>query len=67
MWIVAALLIIINAYLLLDFISAEVRGLLFGSMVGVIIALYAIFVLYLIMRDGELPNQLASAVRKSLS
>jgi len=66
-WIVAALLIVINAYLLLDFVSAEVRGILFGFIVGVVIALYVIFVLYLILRDGELPNRLASALRKSFS
>lgn len=66
-WIIAALLIIINAYLLLDFFSAEVRGLLFGSIASVITVLYVIFVIYLILCDGELPNQLVSAVRKSFS
>ncbi|ONK64784.1 uncharacterized protein A4U43_C07F29890 [Asparagus officinalis] len=66
-WIVAALLIIINAYLLLDFFTAEVRGVLVGLMVSIFIIIYGIFVLYLILRDGELPNRLASAVHKSFS
>lgn len=36
----AALLIIIKTYLLLDFFSAEVRGLLLGSIASIVIVMY---------------------------
>lgn len=49
-WIVAALLIFINAYLLVDFVSKEIRGPLFGSLVGLGLAAYIAFVIYLIFR-----------------
>ncbi|KAF3333903.1 metal transporter Nramp6-like protein [Carex littledalei] len=40
-WTVAALLILINAYLLMDFFSKEINGLLFGSLISLAILLYA--------------------------
>lgn len=66
-WIVAALIMVINAYLLLDFFSAEVRGLLIGSIASIFIVVYIVFVGYLILRDGELPNQLATSICKNFS
>jgi len=49
-WLVAALVIVINGYLLTEFFSSEVNGLLFGAVVSVITAAYVAFVLYLIWR-----------------
>ncbi|ONK75892.1 uncharacterized protein A4U43_C03F21670 [Asparagus officinalis] len=66
-WIVATLLIIINAYLLLDFFSAEVRGIFFGLIACFFVVIYIMFILYLILRDQELPNQIVTAIYKSFS
>ncbi|URD99958.1 Natural resistance-associated macrophage protein [Musa troglodytarum] len=52
-WIVAALLIAINGYLLLEFFSTEIRGLLLSSMCSAAIAVYTIFVVYLILHGGN--------------
>ncbi|KAI0511362.1 hypothetical protein KFK09_011992 [Dendrobium nobile] len=66
-WVVAALLIIINGYLLLNFFSSEVNGLLFGSIICVILAIYVAFVSYLILRGFDLLDQFLSVVRKRFS
>uniref|UniRef100_A0A0E0MP16 Metal transporter n=1 Tax=Oryza punctata TaxID=4537 RepID=A0A0E0MP16_ORYPU len=66
-WTVATLLITINGYLLLDFFSSEIRGLLSGSILCLAVLAYASFVLYLILRDTELPNQIIATIRKSFS
>ncbi|KQJ86130.1 metal transporter Nramp6 [Brachypodium distachyon] len=66
-WTVAALLITINGYLLLDFFSSEVRGLLYGSLLCVAVLAYASFVLYLILRGTEMSNHIIVAIRKRLS
>ncbi|KAJ8437000.1 hypothetical protein Cgig2_010345 [Carnegiea gigantea] len=50
-WVVAILVIMINGYLILDFFSSEVRGLLFGSVVCVFAAAYALFIIYLVWRS----------------
>ncbi|WOK99644.1 metal transporter Nramp6-like [Canna indica] len=63
-WIVAALLIIINGYLLLEFFSSEVHGLLLGSFFSVVIAVYTIFVVYLILHGGDLSTRLALGLRR---
>lgn len=49
-WLVAALVIVINGYLLTEFFSSEVNGPLFGAVVGAITAAYVAFLLYLIWR-----------------
>ncbi|CAI9115915.1 OLC1v1016928C1 [Oldenlandia corymbosa var. corymbosa] len=49
-WTVAALVIVINGYLLLDFFSSEVTGLLFGFLVCAATVAYLAFILYLISR-----------------
>ncbi|XP_027360029.1 metal transporter Nramp4 isoform X2 [Abrus precatorius] len=49
-WLVAALVIVINGYLLLEFFSAEVTGAVFTTIVCAITAAYVAFVLYLIAR-----------------
>lgn len=44
----AALVIVINGYLLTEFFSSEVNGPMIGTVVGVITAAYVAFVVYLI-------------------
>ncbi|KAI9201436.1 hypothetical protein LWI28_023550 [Acer negundo] len=55
-WTVAALVIVINGYLLLDFFVAEVRGLLFGFLVCTGTVAYVAFIVYLIARSDALPS-----------
>ncbi|RYR11154.1 hypothetical protein Ahy_B05g079641 isoform B [Arachis hypogaea] len=49
-WLVAALVIVINGYLLLDFFSSEVNGAVFAVVVCALTAAYVAFVIYLIAR-----------------
>lgn len=49
-WIVAVLLIAINGYLLVDFFSSEVSGIVFTTIIMILTAGYICFVLYLISR-----------------
>ncbi|KAL3505085.1 hypothetical protein ACH5RR_034926 [Cinchona calisaya] len=51
-WTVAALVIVINGYLLLDFFSSEVHGWLFGFLVCAGTVAYLAFILYLISHGG---------------
>ncbi|KAK4860270.1 hypothetical protein QYF36_020356 [Acer negundo] len=55
-WTVAALVIVINGYLLLDFFVAEVRGLLFGFLACTGTVAYVAFIVYLIARSDALPS-----------
>jgi natural resistance-associated macrophage protein 2 len=66
-WTVAALLITINGYLLMDFFSKEIRGALSGSLLCLAVLIYALFVLYLILRGTELPEKIVKAIRKGFS
>ncbi|XP_057544873.1 metal transporter Nramp3.2-like [Amaranthus tricolor] len=50
-WLVAALVIVINGYLMVEFFSTEATGLLFGSVICVFTAAYTAFVAYLIWRS----------------
>ncbi|KAM7507154.1 hypothetical protein LguiA_017607 [Lonicera macranthoides] len=50
-WIVAALVIVINGYLLVDFFSSVVSGILFTCIVFVFTAAYVGFIVYLISRE----------------
>lgn len=54
-WAMAALVIVINGYVLLDFFKSEVKGLFLGLMVCVGALAYLAFILYLISRGGGLP------------
>ncbi|KAK1323274.1 Metal transporter Nramp2 [Acorus calamus] len=63
-WIVAGLLIIINGFLLLDFFSSEVHGLLMGSIVFAVTAVYVAFIVYLIVRGSHLSNQFTSSFKR---
>ncbi|KAL6338925.1 hypothetical protein AAG906_024076 [Vitis piasezkii] len=49
-WLVAALVIIINGYLLVDFFSSEVNGLLIGFFICTFTAAYVAFIIYLVFR-----------------
>ncbi|KEH31517.1 putative NRAMP family protein [Medicago truncatula] len=49
-WSVAALVTVINGYLLLEFFSAEVNGIIVGVVVCTITAAYVAFIIYLILR-----------------
>ncbi|GFY86024.1 NRAMP metal ion transporter 2 [Actinidia rufa] len=62
-WTVAALVIVINGYLLLDFFISEVNGLLFGFLVCTTTAAYVAFIIYLISHGGGLPATLFSLIR----
>ncbi|XP_073279695.1 metal transporter Nramp2-like isoform X2 [Primulina huaijiensis] len=53
-WTVAALVIFINGYLLLNFFLLEVDGLLVGFFVCAGTVAYVVFILYLISHRGEL-------------
>ncbi|GFZ18798.1 NRAMP metal ion transporter 2 [Actinidia rufa] len=50
-WLVAALVMVINGYLLLEFFSSEVDGLFFGCAVSAFTAAYVAFIMYLISRN----------------
>ncbi|KAL2522530.1 Metal transporter Nramp3 [Forsythia ovata] len=49
-WFVAALVIVINGYLLVDFFSSEGSGVIFTSVVFVFTAVYVCFIVYLVAR-----------------
>ncbi|KAJ4729194.1 Metal transporter [Melia azedarach] len=51
-WTVAALVMVINGYLLLDFFVSHVKGLLFGFLVCSATTAYASFIIYLVTRRG---------------
>ncbi|KAL1536498.1 Metal transporter Nramp3 [Salvia divinorum] len=49
-WMVAALVILINGYLLVDFFSSELSGVFFMSIVTTFSAAYVCFIVYLVTR-----------------
>lgn len=49
-WLVAALVIVINGYLLVDFFSSEVKGLALTSTIAVATTGYVVFIVYLVSR-----------------
>lgn len=50
-WLVAALVMVINGYLLFDFIASEVTGWLFTVGVFAFTTGYVAFIVYLVLRD----------------
>nr|WNH25163.1 natural resistance-associated macrophage protein 5 [Fagopyrum tataricum] len=64
-WLVAALIIVINGYLLLEFFSSEVTGVLFTSLVTIFTAGYAVFILYLVARGISFSSWLSSRKAKA--
>lgn len=63
-WTVAVLVMVINGYLLLDFIISEVRGVLFALVVCSGTAAYITFIVYLVSRSGALPSTFFSSLFK---
>ncbi|KAI4381233.1 hypothetical protein MLD38_007327 [Melastoma candidum] len=59
-WFVAALVIIINGYLLTDFFSNEVTGAVFGTFMLGFTAVYLAFIIYLILRAMGWRNNVQS-------
>ncbi|XVE87044.1 hypothetical protein DITRI_Ditri18aG0084300 [Diplodiscus trichospermus] len=53
-WLVAALVIVINGYLLFDFFSSEVTGVMFSSVVFAFTGAYLAFIIYLVCRGFTL-------------
>ncbi|XP_051140625.1 metal transporter Nramp3-like [Andrographis paniculata] len=64
-WIVAVLLIGINGYLMVDFFSSEVSGVVFTAVILILTAAYICFVVYLVLR-GIPFSGLAGNVRTAL-
>ncbi|TVU46204.1 hypothetical protein EJB05_05724 [Eragrostis curvula] len=64
-WIVASVPMVINGYMLLDFLSSETDGVLANTVLCVAVIAYALFILYLILRGTEFPNRLATTVHKN--
>ncbi|XP_059631096.1 metal transporter Nramp2-like [Cornus florida] len=62
-WTIAALVLVINGYVLLDFFLSVVNGLLVGLAVCVGTAAYVAFILYLISHSGGLPFTWFNQVR----
>ncbi|XWS41825.1 hypothetical protein CRYUN_Cryun17cG0116100 [Craigia yunnanensis] len=52
-WLVAVLVIVINGYLLLDFFSSEVTGVMFTSVVCAFTGAYVAFIFYLVSRASS--------------
>lgn len=63
-WTVAVLVIVINGYLLLDFVISEVKGLLFGFVVCTGTAAYIAFIVYLVLRGGAVPSDWITILSK---
>ncbi|KAL6888290.1 hypothetical protein ACP4OV_009316 [Aristida adscensionis] len=64
-WIVASVPIIINSYLLFDFFTTEMGGLLYTSILCLGVVAYAMFILYLILRGSEFADRFTAAVQKN--
>lgn len=66
-WFVAAILIMINGYLLLDFFFSEVKGLLVGLIVCTVTAAYVAFIVYLLQYGGVLSSAWISLISSKFS
>lgn len=63
-WIMVGFLIIINGYLLLDFFTAEVHGLLISCLLSSALAIYVIFIAYLVLRHSAFCTSGTLAINK---
>jgi hypothetical protein len=63
-WSVAALVMMINGYLLIDFFVSEVTGLLFGLVVATGTVAYIAFIVYLILHSGAFPSDWITLISK---
>ncbi|XP_044502473.1 metal transporter Nramp3-like [Mangifera indica] len=50
-WLVAALVMVINGYLLLDFFSVEVNGVIYSTVVCAFTGAYVVFIIYLVSQS----------------
>ncbi|KAL1310437.1 metal transporter Nramp2 [Arachis ipaensis] len=66
-WTIAALIMVINGYLLLDFFLSEVKGLLLGFVVCSCTAAYVAFIAYLVSQSGALPHTWVNRIPKGFS
>ncbi|KAL2906403.1 Metal transporter Nramp4 [Bienertia sinuspersici] len=66
-WLVAALVIVINGYLMVEFFSGEATGLLFGSVICAFTAAYIAFVVYLIWRSIPFSSWFSSHTSKNVA
>ena len=66
-WTIAALIMVINGYLLLDFFISEVNGLLLGFVVCSCTAAYVAFIVYLVSRSGAVPPTWVDRLPKGFS
>ncbi|KAF3446584.1 hypothetical protein FNV43_RR11764 [Rhamnella rubrinervis] len=66
-WTVAALVMVINGYLLLDFFISEVNGLKVGISVFTCTAAYVAFIIYLVSHSGALPSSWMSLLSKRIA
>ncbi|XP_004501538.1 metal transporter Nramp2-like [Cicer arietinum] len=66
-WTVAALIIVINGYLLVDFFLSEVNSILFGFVACSCTVSYIAFIVYLISQSGALPSGLVDRFPKRFS
>lgn len=66
-WTVAALVIVINGYLLLDFVVSEVKGLLLGFVVCTGTVAYVAFIIYLILHAGARPSDWLTSLSKKFA
>ncbi|XP_010679565.2 metal transporter Nramp3.2 [Beta vulgaris subsp. vulgaris] len=66
-WLVAALVIVINGYLIVDFLSEEATGWLFGSVICAVTVAYIAFIIYLIWRGLTFSSWFRSSKSKSVA
>ncbi|OWM80658.1 hypothetical protein CDL15_Pgr006688 [Punica granatum] len=66
-WTVAAILIMINGYLLLDFFISEVKGLLVGFIVCAFTTAYVAFIVYLLQYGSVLSSKWINSVSSKFS
>lgn len=60
----AALVMMINGYLLIEFFVSEVTGLLFGLAVVTGTVAYIAFIVYLILHSDTFPSDLITLISK---
>lgn len=66
-WTVAALIIVINGYLLVDFFLSEVNGVLLGFVACSCTVAYIAFIVYLVSHSGALPSAWVNRFPKGFS
>ncbi|XP_047321486.1 metal transporter Nramp3-like [Impatiens glandulifera] len=62
-WLVAALVMAINGYLLRDFFASEIKGLFYGTLTAILTVGYIGFIMYLIIREITIPDRFIASWR----